>query len=400
MKRIVLIVGLASLASVTVLLAGDAVAPVAAQGSSSVSFREVVTVNGPLLYPSSLAAGDLNHDGIPDLALVSAENTANLTYALGKGNGRFGAWREDQNDDFAPGFVLLADVYGDGNLDAITTEEGGDEIDIAVGDGKGHLYGDQRLLVNGVNSTYIVAVADLNGDGIPDIVGTTDTGIFVISGKGSRKFAKAVTFGSGGNLPYGIAVGDLNHDGIPDLVVANYGTEQNGDYGNVAVLLGKGNGTFNEPVPYYAGRDPTQLVLGDFRGNHNLDIAVVGQTKNAVHVLLGNGDGTFSAAKAYPSGSGPESVVAADFNGDGKLDLAITNNTNPNPCHVSVLLGNGDGTFQPPVKFRVDEGPTQLVTADFNHDGKPDLATLTGYSGITVLLNTTPFPTPSQSALK
>jgi hypothetical protein len=395
MKRAIVIVSLTLVVSVTALLAGDAVAPAAPLGSASVSFRKVVTANGPLLFPSSLAAGDLTHSGIPDLAVISPNNTTPLEYALGIGNGRFRAWRQNDNVGYAPSFVLLADVDGDGNLDAITTDDGDGDLNLAFGDGKGHLYGGRRLLVDGAGSTYIVAVADLNGDGIPDIVGTTNNGIFVIMGKGSRKFAKAANFSSGGRHPYGVAVGDLNHDGIPDLVVANNGADEPPYDYNIAVLLGNGDGTFSKPVRYHAGVRPWQLALGDFNGDGNLDAAVVPiDGKSRIVVLLGKGDGTFSSAKAYPSGVGPESVVAADFNGDGKLDLAVTNNANPKPCHVSILLGNGDGTFQPPVKFRVGFGPTGLITADFNNDGKPDLATLTGYSGITVLLNTTPFPAP------
>ena len=300
--------------------------------------------------------------------------------------------------------MLLADVYGDGNLDAITTDVGGNDLFVAFGDGKGHLSGGKRLLVDGVDSTYIVAVADLNGDGIPDIVGTTDSGIFVIMGEGSRNFAKAVTFGSGGQQPYGIAVGDLNHDGIPDLVVANYGTQQNGNYGNVAVLLGKGDGTsFDPPVLYPIGKyeDPSWLVLGDFNGDGNLDIAVT-TNSHAVHVMLGHGDGTFSRPRAFfASSAGAGSIVTADFNGDGKLDLAVTSCDIPNPCHVVVLLGNGNGTFQPPKQFRVGVNPVQLVTADFTHDGKPDIATINGGdSTISILLNTTKFPTPQLSPPK
>jgi hypothetical protein len=373
-------------------LAGDA----SAHEGSAVSFAKAITVISPLLYPSSLAAGDLNHSGIPGLAVVSADNNAPLVYALGKGNGRFRHWRQNDNVGYAPGFVLLADVEGAGNLDAITTDIGAGDLNVAFGDGKGHLYGGKRLLVDGAESTYIVAVADLNGDGIPDIVGTTDTGIFVILGEGSRKFGKAATFSSGGQQPYGIAVGDLNHDGIPDLVVANFGTEQNGDYGNVAVLLGKGNGTFYPPVRYPIGKyeDPFWLALGDFNGN--LGVAVT--TQNALHVLLGRGDGTLSPPRSFPAGPDPFDVVSADFNGDGIPDSAVTNYSNPKPCHVSVMLGNGDGTFQPSAQFRVGVSPWQLVVADFTGNGKPDIATINGGdSTISILLNTTQFPTQPPS---
>ena len=398
MKHAILIVGLALVLGATVLLAGDAVAPVTPETSALVSFAKAINVGSPLLYPSSLAAGDLNHSGIPGLAVVSVNNSVPLVYALGKGDGRFGAWRQDRNVGYAPGFVLLADVDGDGNLDAITTDILAGDLNVTFGDGEGHLYGGKRLLVGGVQSTYIVAVADVNGDGVSDIVGTTNSGIFVILGKGSRRFAKAVTFGSGGQSPYGIAVGDLNHDGIPDLIVANYGTEQNGDYGNVAVLLGKGNGSFDPPVRYPIGKyeDPFWLALGDFNGN--LGVAVTTQNSNAVHVLLGRGDGTLSPPRSFPAGLDPFDVVSADFNGDGIPDLAVTNYSNPKPCHVSVMLGNGDGTFQPPVEFRVGVSPWQLVVADFTRDGKPDIATINGGdSTITILLNTTPFPTPSHT---
>jgi hypothetical protein len=398
MKRTILIGGLILAIGATVLLAGNAVAPLLLQASTSVSFAKAINLSSPLLYPSSLAAGDLNHSGIPGLAVVSADNSSPLMYALGKGDGRFRSWKPNGHVGYAPPFVLLADVDGDGNLDAITSDILAGDLNIAFGDGKGHPFGGKRLLVGGVQSTYIVAVADLNGDGIPDIVGTSNSGIFVVLGKGSRKFAKAINFGSGGQNPYGIAVGDLNHDGIPDLVVANSGTQQGGHYGNVAVLLGKGDGTFEKPVQYRAGKVPYGLVLGDFNKDGNLDVAVASPDSpdvHTIHVLLGNGDGTFGAAKEYQSGLYPISVVSADFNGDGIPDLAVANYSNPKPCHASVLLGNGDGTFQSPVQIRVGVSPRQLVTADFNHDGKPDLATLTGPSGITVLLNNTPFPTPS-----
>ena len=398
MKRIILTVGLVLVVGATALLAGDAVVP---QKSAAVSFRSVVTANGPVLYPYSIAAGDLTHNGIPDLAVVGVEEPA-LLHGLGKGNGRFDRWSNTGNAGDAPDFVIFADVDLDGNLDAVSAD--GDEpfVTVAFGDGKGNFnHGVQPHTGRGYD-TQEVAVADLNGDGIPDLVGTSlgfagnPGNIFILLGKGDRKFAKAVNIGSGGHKPNGIAIGDLNHDGIPDLVVAN--SFSTTGYGNVAVLLGKGDGTFGKPVRYQAGVRPWQVALGDFDGDGNLDLAVVpigGEDK--IYVLLGNGDGTFGKAKAYRSGMYPGSIAVADFNGDGILDLAVANVTGPKPSHISILLGNGNGTFQPPIAFPVGVNPASLITADFNHDGKPDLAALTGSSGITVLLNTTPFPTPSAS---
>ncbi|HXM62177.1 MAG TPA: VCBS repeat-containing protein [Terriglobales bacterium] len=401
MKSVILIVGLALVVGATALLAGDAVVP---QKSAAVSFRSVVTANGPVLYPYSIAAGDLTHNGIPDLAVVGVEEPA-LLHGLGKGNGRFDRWSDTGNAGDAPDFVIFADVDLDGNLDAVSAD--GDEpfVTVAFGDGKGNFnHGVQPRTGRGYD-TQEVAVADLNGDGIPDLVGTSigaagsPGGIFILLGKGNRTFAKAVNISSGGHKPNGIAVGDLNHDGIPDLVVAN--SLSSSGPGNVAVLLGKGDGTFEKPVRYQAGvYSPWQVVLGDFNGDGNLDLAVLtidGDDEDKIYVLLGNGDGTFGKAKAYRSGMYPGSIAVADFNGDGILDLAVANVTGPKPSHISILLGNGNGTFQPPIAFPVGVNPASLITADFNHDGKPDLAALTGSSGITVLLNTTPFPTQPAS---
>jgi len=398
MRRSILIIGLALVVGATVLLAGDAAVP--PHASTSLSFAKATTIKSPVLYPYSLAAGDLTHNGIPDLAVVGVEESA-LLHALGKGNGRFGRWSNAGGTGDAPDFVIFADVDLDGNLDAVTTD--GDEpiVVVAFGDGKGNFNRGAGPRTGRGYETQEVAVADLNGDGIPDLVGTSlgvagDPGnIFILLGKGNRQFAKAVNISSGGHQPNGIAVGDLNNDGIPDLLVTNSYTGLGP--GNVAVRLGKGDGTFDKPVRYKAGLAPWQLVLGDFNADGNLDVAVVPiDGENKIYVLLGKGDGTFGKARAYTSGMFPQSIVTADFNGDGILDLAVTDSTNPKPCHVSILLGNGDGTFQPPIAFRVGIGTAGLITADFNHDGKPDLATLTT-AGISILLNTTPFPTPSHT---
>ena len=400
MKLSILILALALVIWTTVLKAGDDVSAHAPQGATAVSFAKAITLKSPVLYPSSIAAGDLNHDGIPDLAVVGVEE-ATLEHALGKGNGHFGTWQHDGGAGDAPGFVTFADVDLDGNLDAVTTDADQPFVTVAFGDGKGHFNRGAQLRTGRGYATGQVAVADLDGDGIPDIVGTVlsigeDFGeIFVLLGKGNREFQKPIHFASGGYQTLAIAVADLNHDNIPDLIVVNNGKQP--PYGNVSVLLGKGDGTFLKPVAYHMGQyqDPTSVALGDFNGDGNVDMAVTTFHSNSVHVLLGKGDGTFSHPKFFfVSSEGVGAVVTADFNGDGIPDLAALTGSYPKSGHVAVLLGNGDGTFQAPAGFHVRLNPFSLIVADFNHDGKPDLAAINGDSTISILLNTTPGRAP------
>jgi hypothetical protein len=218
----------------------------------SLSFAKAITIKSPVLYPYSIAAGDLTRNGIPDLAVVGDETTA-LLHALGKGNGRFGPWSHDGGSGYAPGFVTVADLDLDGNLDALTNDYADPEVVISFGDGHGH-FPRVKALSSGVGyATNYEAVADLNGDGVPDIVGTAsvdgeDWGqIFVLLGKGHREFEKPFHFRSGGYEALAIVVADLNHDNIPDLVVVNNGKQP--PYGNVSVLLGKGEELSPSPCP-------------------------------------------------------------------------------------------------------------------------------------------------------
>jgi hypothetical protein len=182
-----------------------------------------------------------------------------------------------------------------------------------------------------------------------------------------------------------VPLGDFNGDGITDLVVANLG----------GVLLGNGDGSFRAPDSYPTGLGTYFVSVADFNGDGILDLAVANSGKiytgigGNLSVLLGNGDGTFRAPANYATGDLVACVAVADFNGDGILDLAVHNQYSND---VSVLLGKGDGTFQAAVNY--DVGPSiiligvlSLVAKDFNGDGIPDLAVvLLAAGGVRVLL--------------
>jgi hypothetical protein len=233
------------------------------------------------------------------------------------------------------------------------------------------------------NNPYGVAVADLNGDGIPDlaVVNNGDHSVSVLLGHGDGTFASAVNYSTGIG-PEALAVGDFNSDGVPDLVVAN-----NRD-NSLSILLGNGDGTFAVQPAIAAGGGPSAVAVGDFNNDGILDLAVANDSAGpgSVSILLGNGNGTFQPGVSYPVGDAPHGLAVADFNGDGALDLVVANSGSDN---VSVLLGNGDGTFQSQSIYPVASGGSNawsVADGDFNGDGSPDIA-IASSGNVSVLLN-------------
>jgi hypothetical protein len=172
-----------------------------------------------------------------------------------------------------------------------------------------------------------------------------------------------------GSEPYSFIVGDFNKDGKLDVAVI-----LRSDLNNVAILLGKGDGTFSAPVYYTAGNGPTTLAAGDFRGNGTLDLAVGGMISNAVYVMLGNGDGTFQPAVPFHTRGNPYLAGVGDFNHDGKLDIwTVTVGRSKCDC-IEILPGKGDGTFGEPIDTTEQNAEVEvLATGDFNGDGNLDL---------------------------
>jgi hypothetical protein len=182
--------------------------------------------------------------------------------------------------------------------------------------------------------------------------------------------------------PTSVAVADFNHDGKLDLAVAAW------YYGQVAVLLGNGNGTF-QPAVYYnidSQLESVQSVaVADFNHEGNIDIAAADRLGQNISVLMGNGDGTFQSPVPFPTTAQPNYVSVGDFNGDGYPDLVVIDSSIIG--YVSVLLGNGDGTFQLPIDTIPPVPPVAIGLGDFNRDGRLDVASVGGANGqLTILL--------------
>jgi hypothetical protein len=215
-----------------------------------------------------------------------------------------------------------------------------------------------------------IALGDFNGDGKLDMAVANILGgnVSILLANGDGTFQNAVNY-SAGSEPRAVVAGDFRGNGILDLAVADH--TGRGTAGQVSILLGNGNGTFQSAVTYDVGTGPDAIAVGDFFGDGHLSLAVVNDSpNNSVGILRGNGDATFRSQVTYPVGSGPTSIVVGDFNGDGHPDLAVSNRSNNN---VSVLLNNGDGTFAPRVNYNAGSGAFYVTAADLNHDGYLDL---------------------------
>ncbi len=194
--------------------------------------------------------------------------------------------------------------------------------------------------------------------------------VAVLLGKGDGTFAAAVTYSVGnGPFPVWVVAADFNNDGKPDLAVVNALVGTSG--GTFAILLNNGDGTFGAATQFNTGISPLFIAAGDFNHDGNQDVWIGGNGTGAV--LLGNGDGTFQVPTLYQTdsnGGGAFGVAVGDFDGDGFADIAAANfgsNT------VGVLLNNGGGIFRDLATYPAGSGPDGLAAADVNHDGKLDL---------------------------
>jgi hypothetical protein len=336
---------------------------------------EYPTANDPV----AVVVGDFNKDGNADLA-VSADdcnptkcgNSPVVSILLGNGDGTFQPHVDYPVEDSA-GNIVTADFNGDGNLDLALVTLDGQAISILFGNGDGTFQPAISISVS-YGLLASLAVGDFNGDQKPDIALTYycvaaycsntvyPSAVGILLGNGNGTFQPEVDYNSA-NSPLGaIVVGDFNNDGFQDLALGSFDVSPNGFYGGVSIMLGNGDGTFQAGQNTSLSMATGSVAVGQLTHTNDLDLLAAGQSLSNVpslSVMLGNGNGTFQAPVGYPSAIA-SSVTTADFNGDGNLDVATTGQNfadPPNyPSFVTTLLGNGDGTLQTAVVYPTGSG--------------------------------------------
>jgi Ca2+-binding RTX toxin-like protein len=340
--------------------------------------------------PIALTTADLNGDGIPDLIVVKKADS-DVSVLIGNGDGTFKINHNYSVGEY-PDSVVVGDFTGDGHLDIATADQGVDHVSILLNNGDG-TFQLNRTDFNVGQYPNALAVGDFNGDGKLDIVtaNTQSNTISILFGNGNGTFQPAINLPAG-NAPVSVAVGDVSGNGDADIVVSDVRTH------SVMLFRGRGNGTFKRPLTFQVGNDPEMVQLADVNGDGKLDILTANSLDKTISVLLNNGGNTFKPAANFFIGprtiDSPQAFALADMTGDGKLDLVVadTGLSDVSGYTISVLPGNGDGTFGAPVMFDTGYSPTDVAVADLNGDGSPPdvLATNFNDGSFSVLLNNTP----------
>jgi hypothetical protein len=321
-----------------------------------------------------LLVADFNGDGKVDVVTTSVGSihgvkVGSAYVALGNGDGTFRAGQvlyQSSSGQLGDLNVVAGDFNGDGNSDIVLSDAGTQTVYVFLGNGDGTFQPSINYPANG--NVASIAADDFNEDGKLDLV-LANYGLGVLSvqlGNGDGTFQSPTNY----TAPYvnNVVVGDFNGDGVADLAFAGQLSQ------TVSVFLGRGDGTFRAPInsPAIVGLP----AAADLNGDAKLDLAIAGQNGD-LFILLGNGDGSFQRPASYtvPFEYFDLSLAIGDINGDGKPDIVVGGD---NP---GVLLGNGDGTFQQLVSVGASTGFTAVI-ADFNGDGRADIALTAGYLAI------------------
>jgi hypothetical protein len=361
-------------------------------GHGDGTFRNITTYStGNNSSPCSIAVGDFNEDSSMDIA-VANQNAQNIGIFFGYGNGTFSS-----QTTYSTGLgsvmtsIIVGDLNKDSVLDILVTDYGSGNGNIGVlygyGDGNFTLL---QIYSTGVNSNPTsVAIGDFDNDNRADlaVANSNTVTIGIMLQDKTKPFGTQTIFPIGSDSsPTSVAVGDFNNDNRLDIAVANSGTN------NIGVLLGLGDGTFDQQKVYSTGNysGPSSIAVGDFNNDSQLDIAVANSNTNNIGIFLGLGNGTFAVMTTFSTGisSNPSSVTVGDLNKDNQLDLVVANS---GISSVLIFYGYGNGTFTNPksYSFGYDTRPQSVTIGDFNNDSLLDIAVAVyGTGDVEILLQT------------
>ncbi len=360
--------GFSSTPSENTVLFGDVKATVNSATTTSLTVT-VPAGAGSVVPVKIIADGKVAHSNTCSTPVFTFINSPNISLVYQKTNFVTGTNPYD---------VASGDFNQDGKTDLVTANKGSNGISILIGDGNGG-FSSPADLVTGTGPQSVTA-DDFNGDGKLDLATANydSRNISVFLGNGNGSFAPAINYATGQN-PCMVKTGDFNGDGKVDLVTANFVVTC------VSVLYGNGDGTFPSKTDFFLGFSALAVATGDFNADGKTDL-VTTNGNNSINVWQGNGDGTFFPAFNYPVGNIPQSVAVGDFNRDGKDDLAVANKISH---HISILTGDGAGHFTSSGNYAIAVKPYMVKVADFNGDGILDLVTSNVYEysfSVTVLL--------------
>lgn len=375
--------------------------------------------------PVGLASGDLNNDGLDDIAVihVGANLTINnlryyssVSVFINKGNAEFTS-RDDYPVGKKPAGIVIDDFNNDGWLDLATSNRGGYNVSVLLNRGDGKFDKSINYSIIGVPHTGInLETGDIDGDGDSDIVSFCSkfNTIEVLINRGDGTFKEfleypaslrpsaiflgdfdndgdldvsACSLSSGdvgiiynngdgtfatfeffyiGTYPRGIVSGDLNADGSPDLISANYLG------GSLTICYNDGKGKFESRFDKEIAVEPFAVIVGDFNSDGSLDLASADEALYKIVLAFNDGDGKFTQKKVeYDIGGYPYSMLFHDLNGDGKGDLITGNNAQ---LSISILFNQGNGTFAPNVDYSFEYNyPFGLAAGDMDGDGDEDI---------------------------
>jgi hypothetical protein len=349
--------------------------------------------------PMGVASADFARNGFQGVVAVNSQSNQISIY-VANGSGAFAAPGSTANicggppvlTNAGPAFVLATDLNGDGYPDIAVTCPVTNAVDVFLNNGSGGFTTTPSLVIPVADPVAMVA-GNFNHSGMVGVAVAQGSGsVTVLQNTGSGYSANSITLS--GNFS-GITAADFNNDGNLDLALSD-------SVGNkVDILTGDGTGNFTVAGSYAVGTNPSGIATADFNRDGSPDLAVSNAGSNNVSVLLGSTTGAFTVESIAPAaGTDPIGIAVTDANGDGIPDIVAFDaavGTNTNNGSLAILLGLPSGNFQAALIEQLPDLPgSEAAVADFNRDGKPDIATLEQNNGDIILLLNNLLPTPQQ----